>query len=128
MSDPGANAVASSVDLGDIPQSPTTPTAMEPQAEKPRTPRGRPSLQSRKSSMNGPLYMQASHNKVLIRRVRRKGDGHMRNLARWFLDNQTGMFLLPPRSIDYYEAPRPSLSGLFHDSKLASSRPPPIQL
>ncbi|KAI6089143.1 longevity assurance proteins LAG1/LAC1 [Hypoxylon rubiginosum] len=91
MSDPGANAVASSVDLGDIPQSPTTPTAMEPQAEKPRTPRGRPSLQSRKSSMNGPLYMQASHNKVLIRRVRRKGDGHMRNLARWFLDNQTGL-------------------------------------
>lgn len=64
---------------------------MEPQAEKVRTPRGRPSLQSRKSSMNGPLYMQTSNNKVLIRRVKRKGDGPMRNLARWFLDNQTGL-------------------------------------
>ncbi|XXH02296.1 Sphingosine N-acyltransferase lag1 [Hypoxylon texense] len=64
---------------------------MEPRTEKVRTPRGRPSLQSRKSSMNGPLYMQTSNNKVLIRRVKRKGDGPMRNLARWFLDNQTGL-------------------------------------
>jgi acyl-CoA-dependent ceramide synthase len=40
--------------------------------------------------MNGPLYMQNSNNKVLIRRVRRKDDGTLKNLTRWLLDNQTG--------------------------------------
>ncbi|KAK7915305.1 hypothetical protein PG985_013008 [Apiospora marii] len=50
----------------------------------------RPGMQSRKSGMNGPLYMQTANNKVIIRRVKRKGDGPMKNLARWLLDNQTG--------------------------------------
>ncbi|KAI0172801.1 longevity assurance proteins LAG1/LAC1 [Hypoxylon sp. FL1284] len=88
MNDTEANASTNTVDHGDIPRSPTT---MEPQAEKIRSPRGRPSVQSRKSSMNGPLYMQTSNNKVLIRRVKRKGGGPLRSLARWFLDNQTGL-------------------------------------
>ncbi|KAK8062043.1 sphingosine n-acyltransferase lac1 [Apiospora phragmitis] len=50
----------------------------------------RPHVQSRKSGMNGPLYMQTANNKVIIRRIKRKGDGPMKNLARWLLDNQTG--------------------------------------
>jgi very-long-chain ceramide synthase len=41
--------------------------------------------------MNGPLYMQNSNNKMLIRRVRRKDDGSLKSLARWLLDNQTGV-------------------------------------
>lgn len=49
----------------------------------------RPSLQSR-TSMNGPLYMQTSNNKVFIRRVKRKGDGTVKSLTRWLLDNQIG--------------------------------------
>ncbi|KAI0597217.1 putative longevity-assurance protein [Biscogniauxia sp. FL1348] len=78
-----------------------TTRVMEPRIERLRTPTSpatfttftpatRPSMQSR-SSMNGPLYMQTSNNKVLIRRVKRKGDGPMKNLARWFLENQTGL-------------------------------------
>ncbi|KAI0008279.1 longevity assurance proteins LAG1/LAC1 [Xylariaceae sp. FL0662B] len=63
--------------------SPTSPTS-------PTNPTRRPSAQSC-NSMNGPLYMQASNKKVFIRRVKRKGDGPMRSLARWFLDNQTGL-------------------------------------
>ncbi|KAK7984633.1 hypothetical protein PG990_013399 [Apiospora arundinis] len=70
-------------------------TAIEQSIEKPKpspalvSPRpGMP--QSRKSGMNGPLYMQTANNKVIIRRIKRKGDGPMKNLARWLLDNQTG--------------------------------------
>ncbi|OTA99999.1 hypothetical protein M426DRAFT_324652 [Hypoxylon sp. CI-4A] len=85
MSDSIPNAA--NTDVGEAPQSPTT---MEPQAEKIKATAVRPSIQTR-SSMNGPLYMQTSNNKVLIRRVKRKGDGPMRNLARWFLENQTGL-------------------------------------
>ncbi|KAI2637849.1 longevity assurance proteins LAG1/LAC1 [Hypomontagnella submonticulosa] len=90
---------ASTIDHGDTP-NPTQATTMapqviesqvmEPQVKKPKAPSARPSMKSR-SSMNGPLYMQTSNNKVLIRRVRRKGDGPMRNLARWLLENQTGL-------------------------------------
>ncbi|KAH8662366.1 TLC domain-containing protein [Xylariales sp. PMI_506] len=40
--------------------------------------------------MNGPLYMQTANNKVLIRRVKRKDDGVLKSLARWFLENQIG--------------------------------------
>ncbi|KAK6956299.1 hypothetical protein Daesc_001574 [Daldinia eschscholtzii] len=63
---------------------------MEPQVEKPNTSAVRPPVKSR-SSMNGPLYMQTSKNKVLVRRVKRKDEGPMRALARWFLENQTGL-------------------------------------
>ncbi|KAI0837905.1 longevity assurance proteins LAG1/LAC1 [Hypoxylon sp. FL0890] len=103
MNDPEPNAT--NVDLGDTPESTSTPDStmestpdstpdstpnMELRLEKPKITPVRPSVQSR-SSMNGPLYMQTSNNKVLIRRVKRKGDGTMRNLARWFLENQTGL-------------------------------------
>lgn len=88
MNEPEANAPPT--DLGDTTKSTTT---MEPQVEKPKTSAARPPVKSR-SSMNGPLYMQTSKNKVLVRRVKRKDDGPMRGLARWFLENQTGMFTL----------------------------------
>lgn len=65
----------------------------EPKVERLKTPTTpssrRPSLQSR-NSMNGPLYMQTSNNKVFIRRVKGKGDGAVKSLTRWLLDNQIG--------------------------------------
>ncbi|KAI1337228.1 longevity assurance proteins LAG1/LAC1 [Xylariaceae sp. FL0016] len=73
----------------------TTPTTMEPQVKRLETPTtpsfSRRASASSRSSMNGPLYMQTSNNKVLIRRVKRKGDGPMKNLARWLVNNQTGL-------------------------------------
>jgi len=43
-------------------------------------------------NVNRPLHMQTANNKMIIRKVKRKrkGDGPLKNLARWLLDNQTG--------------------------------------
>ncbi|AEO64901.1 258a2273-c774-4aaf-a5d1-49d1141cd151 [Thermothielavioides terrestris] len=41
--------------------------------------------------INGPLYRQANSNVVLIRRPKRKNEGPMKQLARWFVDNQIGL-------------------------------------
>lgn len=46
---------------------------------------------NKKESMNGPLYMQTVNRTVLVRRVKRKGDGPSKQLARWFVENQIGM-------------------------------------
>lgn len=53
----------------------------------------RPALKSGSShaNMNGPLYMQSGKNMVLVRRLKRKDQGIMKSLARWFIENQTGM-------------------------------------
>lgn len=74
------------------PSTPMTPTFGDHKLERSKSAHGssRPGMSSRKSGMNGPLYMQTANNKVMIRRVKRKGDGPMKNLARWLLDNQTG--------------------------------------
>lgn len=40
--------------------------------------------------MNGPLYMQTVNRTVLVRRLKRKGDGPSKQLARWFVENQIG--------------------------------------
>jgi very-long-chain ceramide synthase len=45
---------------------------------------------SEKETMNGPLYMQASNNVVIVRRVKRKGDSPWKQLIRWFVENQIG--------------------------------------
>ncbi|KAI0019972.1 longevity assurance proteins LAG1/LAC1 [Xylariomycetidae sp. FL0641] len=77
------------------PEPTPAPVTAEPKVDRfrpsvaPSTNR-RPSTQPRTTSMNGPLYMQTSNNKVLIRRVKKKGDGPMKSVARWLLDNQTG--------------------------------------
>ncbi|RYP48730.1 hypothetical protein DL768_005450 [Monosporascus sp. mg162] len=96
MDDPTTNSPnptnATNMDGTDlVPQVPEKPTPIvtELKVEKLKSPVVRPSAQSR-SSMNGPLYMQTSNNRVIIRRVKRKEDGLMRGLARWLLDNQTG--------------------------------------
>ncbi|KAK3328653.1 TLC domain-containing protein [Cercophora scortea] len=61
------------------------------QPPKTKTPAlSRPLAQTRNSSMNGPLYNQVT-NKIIIRRTKRKGDGPLKHLARWMLDNQTGL-------------------------------------
>ncbi|KAH6643413.1 TLC domain-containing protein [Truncatella angustata] len=77
--------------------SPPSPVAVPEQTKTPELLKApaRPSVQSRKSSsgMNGPLYMQTSNNRVLIRRVKRKGDGVLKSLSRWFLENQAGFSL-----------------------------------
>jgi acyl-CoA-dependent ceramide synthase len=46
---------------------------------------------SRASSrnMNGPLYKQSADKVVLVRR-KRKGAGVVKQLARWFVENQIG--------------------------------------
>lgn len=44
----------------------------------------------KKDSMNGPLYMQSYNKTVLVRRLKRKGDGLSKQLARWFVENQIG--------------------------------------
>ncbi|EGZ78048.1 longevity assurance proteins LAG1/LAC1 [Neurospora tetrasperma FGSC 2509] len=41
-------------------------------------------------NMNGPLYMQRNENIVLVRRVKRKGEGPLKQLTRWFVENQIG--------------------------------------
>ena len=75
--------------LEQIPQK-TESGAVESRAEKPKSPTLRSSAQSR-NAMNGPLYMQTSNNRVIVRRIKKKEDGFMRGIARWLLDNQTGM-------------------------------------
>lgn len=45
----------------------------------------------KKETMNGPLYMQASNNVVIVRRLKRNGDGAVKQLTRWFVENQIGM-------------------------------------
>ncbi|KAK4244211.1 TLC domain-containing protein [Corynascus novoguineensis] len=40
--------------------------------------------------MNGPLYKQANSNVVLVRRLKRKNEGPMKQLTRWFVNNQIG--------------------------------------
>ncbi|KAK0655076.1 TLC domain-containing protein [Cercophora newfieldiana] len=44
-----------------------------------------------KETMNGPLYMQASNNVVIVRRVKRKGESPWKQLMRWFVENQIGL-------------------------------------
>ena len=53
----------------------------------------RPPLKSGSShaNMNGPLYMQSGNNVVLVRRLKRKEQDTWKSLARWFVENQTGM-------------------------------------
>ncbi|KAK3937610.1 TLC domain-containing protein [Diplogelasinospora grovesii] len=48
---------------------------------------------SKKDTMNGPLYMQASNNVVLVRRLKRKGDSALKQLTRWLVENQIGLSL-----------------------------------
>lgn len=61
-------------------------------------PRPRPRLLKTGHStpnMNGPLYMQTSgSNIVLVRRLKRKEESTWKHLARWFVENQIGTFLI----------------------------------
>lgn len=45
--------------------------------------------------MNGPLYRQANSNVVLVRRPKRKGEGPLKQLTRWFVNNQIGALRFP---------------------------------
>lgn len=55
----------------------------------------RPQLHSESSNpnMNGPLYMQTSGSgRILVRRLKRKEEGSWKQISRWFVENQIGMF------------------------------------
>ncbi|KAK0707204.1 TLC domain-containing protein [Apiosordaria backusii] len=43
------------------------------------------------NNVNVPLYMQTNGNRVLVRRPKRKDDGALNGLARWFVANQIGL-------------------------------------
>jgi acyl-CoA-dependent ceramide synthase len=40
--------------------------------------------------MNGPLYRQANDSVVLVRRAKRKNESPLKQLTRWFVNNQIG--------------------------------------
>jgi len=52
--------------------------------------------------MNGPLYKQANSNVVLVRRLKRKNEGPMKQLTRWFVNNQIGAFEAPIAAPAYH--------------------------
>ncbi|KAK3372167.1 TLC domain-containing protein [Podospora didyma] len=57
----------------------------------PRRPVKRHSIGERET-MNGPLYMQASNNVVLLRPLKkRKNEGPLKQFMRWFVENQIGL-------------------------------------
>ncbi|KAL2023003.1 hypothetical protein VTK56DRAFT_4218 [Thermocarpiscus australiensis] len=58
--------------------SPSSPTRASGRAGKPE-------------HMNGPLYRQANAKVVLVRRLKRKNEGPLKQLTRWFVDNQIGL-------------------------------------
>lgn len=73
----------------DADSAPATPTPQSPsRGTVRRAPRREHSV--KKETMNGPLYMQASNNVVIVRRLKRKGEGPMKQLSRWFVENQIG--------------------------------------
>ncbi|KXX82367.1 Sphingosine N-acyltransferase lag1 [Madurella mycetomatis] len=57
--------------------------------DTPKTTRA-PRRTGKPEHMNGPLYRQANSNVVLVRRPKRKGEGPLKQLTRWFVDNQIG--------------------------------------
>ncbi|KAL2157904.1 hypothetical protein VTH06DRAFT_4959 [Thermothelomyces fergusii] len=68
--------------------SPTGPTA-----GKDGNGSGRSARAARSGSpehMNGPRYKQAGGNVVLVRRAKRKSESPVKQLTRWFVDNQIG--------------------------------------
>ncbi|KAK4216781.1 longevity assurance proteins LAG1/LAC1 [Rhypophila decipiens] len=78
----------------DVKQDDAPATAPTPQTTVSRPqPARKPSKRSysgKKETMNGPLYMQASNNVVIVRRLKRNGEGAIKQLTRWFVENQIG--------------------------------------
>lgn len=80
--------------LNEVKQDNTNATApkSQPAASQPHAARKtvKRSYSGKKETMNGPLYMQASNNVVIVRRLKRNGDGAIKQLTRWFVENQIG--------------------------------------
>lgn len=87
------------------------------------------SYSTKKESMNGPLYRQTVNRTVLVRRLKRKGDGPSKQLARWFVENQIGMVLpmmssrCPLLCIHKFTLPFPSLIRMQHDALFHPKKP-----
>ncbi|KAL2136554.1 hypothetical protein VTI74DRAFT_3099 [Chaetomium olivicolor] len=77
------------MDEATMSSSPTTIPSHDNGAAKPAAPRA-PRRTGKPQHMNGPLYKQANSNVVLVRRPKRKNEGLMKQLTRWFVDNQVG--------------------------------------
>jgi len=67
--------------------APTSPTAQTAAVVRKTAKRD---YAGQKETMNGPLYMQASNNVAIVRRVKRKGESPWKQLARWCVENQIG--------------------------------------
>lgn len=78
----------------------------------------------KKEAMNGPLYRQTVNNTVLVRRLKRKGDGPSKQLARWFVENQIGtpLILFPP----LFSQTHPQQQSKKGFSKVVRATPPAI--
>ncbi|KAJ6098478.1 TLC domain-containing protein [Penicillium canescens] len=75
-----------------VPQDPlamTTPTMTA--TPTPMTPDDKP--ENRKSNIPSRSPVQSHNSKIIIRRVKRKGDSLFKDLVRWFLDNQISTWL-----------------------------------
>lgn len=80
----------------------------------------------KKEAMNGPLYRQTVNHTVLVRRLKRKGDGPSKQLARWFVENQIGMPLSYGSSSYTPLYPSPTAAGQNTASpKLCAPHRPP---
>jgi acyl-CoA-dependent ceramide synthase len=77
--------------------SPTTPTLSHGNGNGNGTGNctAKPRRSGKPQHMNGPLYKQANSNVVLVRRVKRKNEGPMKQLTRWFVNNQIGASWTP---------------------------------
>lgn len=81
----------------------------------------------KKEAMNGPLYRQTVNHTVLVRRLKRKGDGPSKQLARWFVENQIGMPLSYSSSLYAPRLPISNSARAKYDfSKVVRATPPSI--
>ncbi|KAK3337785.1 TLC domain-containing protein, partial [Cercophora scortea] len=73
--------------------APAPAPALSPTGAAPAAPVRRLKRQysNKKETMNGPLYMQASNNAVIVRRLKREGNSPLKQLTRWFVENQIGL-------------------------------------
>lgn len=80
----------------------------------------------KKEAMNGPLYRQTVNHTVLVRRLKRKGDGPSKQLARWFVENQIGMprVCISSSYTPLYPSPTAAWQNTTSPKLCAPHRPP----
>jgi hypothetical protein len=94
---PTSPSVSSTSDSESLSQAPSrtsmsTASASSSNSRLSQMPAKKREFIGKKPKVNGPLYTQAPDNVVLVRRRKRKDEGPIKQLARWFVENQIGMF------------------------------------